>query len=199
VERELTLLRAQRADFMHSSKWLYRRTGEAYSALRDVRERIVAGIRWSIIPKWGDRQTCLITCSPLTTMRLHFLVLCLLSCLLVLGCAPSDDGKVVTPRFLLDRGFVRSPADPTHYTLKGVTVAQAADRLGFSMKDLIPGTNNPPDVDIMLVVVRDYEFALVSQPQTNLNLAYEALKKPDTLCTVEARLIPQLRRQKADK
>jgi hypothetical protein len=71
-------------------------------------------------------------------MRAHFLIAGLLGCLFVPGCAPSDDGKVVTPRFLVDRGFVQSPTDPTHYTLKGVTVAQAADRLGFSMKDLIP-------------------------------------------------------------
>ena len=130
-------------------------------------------------------------------MRPHFLILCLLSCLFLLGCAPPDDGKVVTRRFLLDRGFVQSPSDATFYTLKNVTVAQAADRLGFSMKDLIPGTNNPPDVDIRLVVVRDYEFALVSEPQKGYG--GDALKNPQTVCKVEARLIPQLRRQKPGK
>jgi len=106
----------------------------------------------------------------------------------------NDDQKVVTRRFLLDQGFIQSTNDPTHYTLKGVTVAQAAVRLGFSMKDLVRGTNNPPDQDIRLVVIRDYEFALVSEPQKNS--AGDALSNPQAICTVEARLIPALRRPK---
>lgn len=127
-------------------------------------------------------------------MRPYRFIHCLLGCLVIFGCARSDDQSVVTPKFLLDRGFVQGTTDPTLYTLKGVTVAQAGDRLGFSMTDLVPGTNNPPDQDIRLVVVRDYEFALVSEPQKSY--AGDALKNPQAICTVEARLIPQLHRRK---
>jgi hypothetical protein len=81
--------------------------------------------------------------------------------------------------------------------LKNVTVAEAAQRLGFSPKDMTHGTNNPPDQDIRGVVVRDYEFAVVSDRQTNaanVQTAQAALDNTNTLCTVEARLIPQLHR-----
>lgn len=129
-------------------------------------------------------------------MRSHLFTLALVGCLSIAGCARHDGGKTVTREFLLERGFVQDPSDPTHYVLKGITVAEAASRLGFTTKDLIPGTNNPPDRDIRLVLIRDYELALVSEPQTN-HVFPDVLTKPETACTVEARLIPQLRRKEA--
>ncbi len=128
-----------------------------------------------------------------------YLTLSILNCALLIGCTHQDQNSV-TPQFLLDRGFSQSATDPTLYELKSVTVGEAGRRLGFNTKDLTHGTNNPPDQDIRLVVVRDYEFAVVSDRQTNIGnigLAQSALDRTDTLCTVEARLIPQLRRAPA--
>lgn len=87
----------------------------------------------------------------------------------------------------------RSASEPTLYELKNVSVGEAGRRLGFSPKDMIHGTNNPPDQDIRLVVVRDYELAVVSDRQPTGN-AQTVLDNTNAPCTVEARLIPQLRR-----
>jgi hypothetical protein len=106
------------------------------------------------------------------------------------GCTRQS---TVTPQFLLDHGFSHSATDPTLYELKNVTVGEAAQRLGFSPKDMTHGTNNPPDQDIRLVVVRDYEFAVLSNPQTSGN-AQTTLDNTNAMCTVEARLIPLLHR-----
>jgi len=111
------------------------------------------------------------------------------------GCAQQDQEKTVTREFLSQRGFVQSATDPTLYELKGVTVGEASRRLEFSINDLTPGTNNPPDRDVEGVVIRDYEFALVSEPERrSVGDMSGALKNPKTVCTVEVRLIPQLRR-----
>ena len=119
----------------------------------------------------------------------------LLICSFVIGCTRQDVGNTVTPQFLLDRGFSQSASDPTLYELKNVSVGEAARRLNFSPKDMTPGTNNPPDQDIRLVVVRDYEFAVVSDRQTNTDFAQNVLDKTESLCTVEARLIPSCTEQ----
>ncbi len=132
--------------------------------------------------------------SQKTVMRLYLHALLILSYSLLTGCNRQDVGTTVTPQFLLDRGFSQSATDPTLYELKNVTVGEAARRLGFSPKDFTHGTNNPPDQDIRLVVVRDYEFAVVSDRQTNTGFAQNVLDKTESLCTVEARLIPQLHR-----
>jgi hypothetical protein len=134
-----------------------------------------------------------------TDMRFYLHTLSILTCALLISCTHQDKNSV-TPQFLLDRGFSQSTTDPTLYELKSVTVGEAGRRLGFNTKDLMHGTNNPPNQDIRGVVVRDYEFAVVSDRQTNIGnigLAQNALDRTDTLCTVEAHLIPQLRRAPA--
>src|SRR5690242_9937750 len=116
-------------------------------------------------------------------MRSCSQALFLLSYSLLTGCARQD---AVTPEFLSSRGFAQSASDTTLYELKNVTVGEAAQRLGFNLKDMTHGTNNPPEQDIRLVVVRDYEFAVVSDRQTNTGNAQTALDNTNTLCTVEA-------------
>ena len=56
----------------------------------------------------------------------------------------------------------------------------------------IHGTNNPPDVDIRLVVVRDYEFAIISERIVG-GFAHNALDNPEAMCLVVARLNPEER------
>lgn len=93
---------------------------------------------------------------------------------------------------------MQSATDPTLYRLKGVTVGEAARRLDFSIRDLTPGTNNPPDRDIEGVFIRDYQFTLISQQEYRSKGDMSgALKNTQTVCTVEARLIPELRRTTA--
>ena len=128
-------------------------------------------------------------------MRFYLHTLWLLCCVLLLGCARQTEQTTVTPKFLIERGFVQSTTDPTLYELKGVTVSEAARRLDFSLRDLKPGTNNPPDRDIELVMIRDHEFALVSESdKRSFGDMSGALKNPQMVCTVQARLIPELRR-----
>jgi hypothetical protein len=100
--------------------------------------------------------------------------------LLTAGCE-----RRVTRDFLLTHGFVQSTNQPELYTLGGITLKEAATLLGFSPKDLAHGTNNPPDVDIRLVVIRDYQFAIVG------GHTHYALDDPETVCSVKVWLIPQ--------
>lgn len=121
-------------------------------------------------------------------MRLiTIMTICSLALLATAGCE-----RQVTRDFLLSRGFVQSTNHPELYRLGGITLKEAATRLGFSPKNLAHGISNPPDVDIRLVVVRDYRFAIISERSVGA-LAHDPLDNPEAVCSVEAWLIPQCR------
>src|SRR5690349_21698791 len=88
--------------------------------------------------------------------RMSLAAACVIMLLLTTGCE-----RRVTRKFLLSRGFVQSTNEPELYTLGGITLKEAANRLGFSLKNLAYGTNNPLDVDIRSVDIRDYQFVIV--------------------------------------
>src|SRR3972149_3043716 len=100
---------------------------------------------------------------------------------MLLGCSSKGDRTMQTPHstekitreYLLSRGFKQSVTDPDIFEAENVRVVDMAHKLGFSLTDLLPTSNQALESDERTVKIKDLEFLVRSdRKSTRLNSSH---------------------------
>jgi len=112
---------------------------------------------------------------------------------MLLGCSSKGDRTMQTPHstekitreYLLSRGFKQSVTDPDIFEAENVRVVDMAHKLGFSLTDLLPTSNQALESDERTVKIKDLEFLVRSEVRDhNDHIIHGSLDNPDAICTV---------------